>query len=127
MRSYSSRVLMCACARKCSGGSNRRCSCRTESMLVSEAGIETFSAILVPREAVDWAMLSRTEFYSGEGVLVCHCEIPAKNKDRSQTALYMSRNLRRSFSGGIGQESYFPKVRYRFRAIRLQPQFRNHR
>jgi hypothetical protein len=39
-------------------------------MLVSEAGIETFSAILVPREAVDFAMLSRTEFYSGEGVLV---------------------------------------------------------
>jgi hypothetical protein len=39
-------------------------------MLVLEAGIETFSAILVPREAVDFAMLSRTEFYSGEGALV---------------------------------------------------------
>src|SRR5580693_458894 len=70
MRSYSSRLLMCARSRKCSGGSNLRCSCRTESMLVSEAGMETFSAILIPREAVDFAMLSRTEFYSGEGVLV---------------------------------------------------------
>src|SRR5277367_4674677 len=37
---------------KCSGHSKRRCSCRTESMLVSEVGMEAFSAMLVPREGV---------------------------------------------------------------------------
>src|SRR5271156_5032457 len=43
MRSYSSRDLMWARSRKCSGHSNLRCSCSTESMLISAVGTEVFS------------------------------------------------------------------------------------
>src|SRR5439155_18332904 len=53
MRSYSSRLLLCACWRKCSGHSNFRRSCKMESMWVAAWVAEALSGI--PCSSRDWS------------------------------------------------------------------------
>src|SRR3954452_25358623 len=67
MRSYSSSLLMCAVRRNSSGGSNLRCSCRTESILVLGAGKVTFSAM----PGLGFRLRYRTAFYCDGEENVC--------------------------------------------------------
>src|SRR5580765_3276054 len=72
IRSYSSRLLTCACRLNSGGHSNFRCSCRMESMLVDWGLMTALSTMMKNLNAEDLfvpekrARIRRSSFYTGK-------------------------------------------------------------
>src|SRR6267154_702594 len=105
MRSYSSKLLMCACSLNSDGHWNLRCSCRVESMLGLSEFPTALSGIMRPRDGRGMRLHTQTKHFT-LGDSYQQGQAPLRRVGGQE-----SMNLLRSRALGSMQVSKRPKTR----------------